>query len=172
MDAHGRQNQANFHNQISWHRKTQGITHGNAGIWANFSIPEESHPKDAKVCEYPSSQGHCHPTAAAPGLSPTEKQQQFLQLPTLPRFHTRPWAKHIAFGAQAAPNWDRRAPQLLSSHSAKPCDRKRISAYARKVPVEPPGRMGTQALHRQLQQATPAMPLWGNFFSVWNVIWK
>lgn len=26
-------------------KKPQGITHGNAGIWANVSIPKKSHPK-------------------------------------------------------------------------------------------------------------------------------
>lgn len=28
-----------------------------------------SHPKAAKVCQYPSSEEHCHPIAAAPGLN-------------------------------------------------------------------------------------------------------
>lgn len=86
--------------------KLRGITHGNGGIWATFSIPKESHPKADKVCKYPSSEGHCHLTAVGPSLSPTEKQQRLLQLPKFPRFHTHPWAKRIPFGVQAAPDWN------------------------------------------------------------------
>lgn len=130
-----------------------------------FSIPEESHPKAAKVCKYPSSEGHCHPTAVGPSLSPTEKQQRLLQPPKFSRFHTHPWAKRITFGVQAAPDWNRRGSQLLSLCFAELCDGKRISAHARKGPGKPPGRAGMQALHGQLQQAMPPMPLWGNFFS-------
>lgn len=116
-----------------------------------------SHPKAAKVCKYPSSDG-----ASPPGLSPAKKQQRFLQLPKLPRFDTHTRAKHIAFGAQAAPNWDRRGPRLLSLCFAKPCDGK-ISAHGMKGPGQPPGRMGTQVLDGQLQQVNTSNATLGKF---------